>query len=156
MSCPELGLTAAEISETLGMQPIPVEGGRYSMTWEDDLSCGIYYLMTADDFSGLHALPSMELWAYHAGAPASMLLLYPDGRVEQPVLGPDLAAGHRPQIAVPPNVWMAAEPLGGEWSLVGTFMAPPYDERTVRFGAASELSARYPAAAQRIAHFARR
>jgi predicted cupin superfamily sugar epimerase len=147
--------TAQEVIEELGLQPIPVEGGQFALTWADERSCGIYYLMTPDDCSGLHALPSMELWAYHAGAPVKMLLLYPDGRVEEPVLGPDVLAGQRPQLAVHPKVQMAAEPLG-DWSLVGTFMAPAFDPATVEFGAAEDLVRTHPAAAERIRRLARR
>lgn len=145
-------LTADGIGEMLGMAPVPIEGGRYAQTWRDELSTGIYYLMTPDDCSGLHALPGVELWSYHAGAPAKMLLLYPDGRIEEPILGPDLAAGQRPQIPVHPGIIMAAEPLG-DWSLLGTFMAPPFDnqdEKFVDFCSKADLLRRFPAAQERI------
>ncbi|MBN8206516.1 cupin domain-containing protein [Microbacterium esteraromaticum] len=62
-------LTADGIGEMLGMAPVPIEGGLYAQTWRDEQSTGIYYLMTPDDCSGLHALPGVELWSYHAGAP---------------------------------------------------------------------------------------
>jgi uncharacterized protein len=38
----------------------------------------------------------------------------------------DLAAGARPQVAVPAAAWQAAESLGA-WSLVGCTVAPGFD-----------------------------
>lgn len=146
---------AERFSEVLGMQPVPVEGGRFAQSWRDDNSSGIYYLMTRDDVSGLHSLPTMELWSFHSGSPVSMLLLHPDGRTEEPVLGPDVTAGQRPQLVVPPGVQMAAEPTG-DWSLVGTFMTPPYTDDSVRFGVGDDLVVSHPAAVTRIRRLARR
>lgn len=148
-------MTPDDITEHLGLTPIPVEGGRFAQTWIDEHSGSIYYLVTPDDFSGLHTLAFVEVWFFHGGAPASMLLLHPDGRIEEPVLGLDLAAGQRPQVVVPPGVVMAAEPLG-EWSLLGTYMSPPYTEDAVEFPTADELVHRYPAVAERITRMARR
>ena len=147
-------LTAARITELLGMRPLPVEGGMLAQTWQDETSSAITFLLEAPDYSGLHVLPHVEIWFYHGGAPTEMLLLHPDGRVEQPVLGLDLEAGQRPQVSVPPGVWVAAEPLG-EWSLLGTYMSPPYVEHEVVFAVAAELAARYPRAAARIERVSR-
>jgi predicted cupin superfamily sugar epimerase len=41
-------------------------------------------------------------------------------------LGPDLAAGERPQAIVPTGAWQAAETLG-DWTLVGCTVAPGFD-----------------------------
>ncbi|HEY8372175.1 MAG TPA: cupin domain-containing protein [Pseudonocardiaceae bacterium] len=139
----------------LGLQPLPVEGGLWAQTWRDTHGSAIYYLLVAPDFSGLHRLAHPEVFAYHAGAPARMLLLYPDGRIEEPVLGPDLTAGQRPQVAVPAGVWQATEPLG-TWSLLGTFMAPPYTDDVVEFACAADLVPRYPDHAERIRRLCRR
>jgi uncharacterized protein len=46
-------------------------------------------------------------------------------RAEAQVLGPDLAAGERPQIIVPANWWQSAEPLG-DWTLVGCTVSPGF------------------------------
>ena len=40
-------------------------------------------------------------------------------------LGADLAAGERPQAAVPAGAWQAAESLG-DWTLVGCTVAPGF------------------------------
>ena len=41
-------------------------------------------------------------------------------------LGPDLAAGERPQAIVPAGAWQAAESLG-DWTLVGCTVAPGFE-----------------------------
>ena len=46
--------------------------------------------------------------------------------VETIRLGPDLAAGERPQAVVPAHAWQAAESLG-DWTLVGCTVAPGFD-----------------------------
>ncbi len=147
-------LTPESITAHLQLEPIPVEGGRFAQTWQDAHSSAIYFMITVDDFSGLHSLPFVEVWSFHAGAPTSMLLLYPDGHVEEPVLGIDLAGGQRPQVVVAPGVLMAAETLG-DWSLLGTYMSPPYDEHTVHFCSGADAARRYPSVADRIRRTAR-
>ena len=45
--------------------------------------------------------------------------------VETIRLGPDLAAGERPQAVVPAGAWQSAESLG-DWTLVGCTVAPGF------------------------------
>ena len=138
----------------LGLVALQPEGGHVRQTWLDERSSAIYYPVVAPDFSGLHRLDHLEIWAWHGGAPARMLLIDPDGRVTEPVLGPDLAAGERPQVIVLAGTWQAAEPLGA-WTLASTFMAPPYSDAMVTFAAAGELAGRYPEYAEPIRRFSR-
>jgi len=146
--------TADEVAALLGLEPLPAEGGRLIRVWNDGRSTAIYFLMAPGDFSAMHRLGGPELWHHYAGAPARMLLLHPDGAVEAPVLGDHLHAGERPLVAVPAGVWMGAETLG-DWTLVGTTMAPPFDESTFELGEAAELTTRYPEAADRIRRLTR-
>ena len=141
--------TADEVIELLGLEPLPQEGGWYAVTWRDPAGSAIYFLVRPGDFSALHALPTTELWHHYAGAPARMLLLHPDGSIDRPVLGDDLPAGQRPQVVVPGRVWMGAS-TDGPWSLLGTTMAPPYDEAGFELGRRDDLVAGYPAAAAEI------
>lgn len=131
------------IVDALGLVPLPVEGGRWAQSWRDDAFSAIYYLLVRPEFSALHRLAHTEIYAYHAGAPLRMLLLCPDGSVRRPVLGPDVRAGQRPQVAVPAGVWQASE-SSGAWSLVGTVVVPPYTAEIIEFGVADELGAAYP------------
>jgi predicted cupin superfamily sugar epimerase len=145
---------ADAIIRALGLVPLVPEGGFVRQTWLDERSSAIYYLLERGDCSGLHRLEHLEIWAWHAGAPLAMLLIDPDGAVTEPVLGPDLAAGERPQVIVPGGWWQGAEPLGA-WTLVSTFMAPPYSDDIVTFALANELAPAHPAHEQRIRRLCR-
>ena len=45
---------------------------------------------------------------------------------DEVLLGPDIAAGQRPQAIVPAGHWQAARPLGA-WALVSCVVAPGFD-----------------------------
>ncbi|HVR33328.1 MAG TPA: cupin domain-containing protein [Acidimicrobiia bacterium] len=147
-------MTADQVIELLGLEPMPAEGGMWTQTWRDDHGSGIYFLLRPGDFSALHRLDIAELWHHYAGAAVEMLLLAADGGVTRPVLGDDLSSGQRPFVAVDAGMWMAAA-TNGEWSLVGTTMAPPFDAAGFELGAADDLMVRYPEAAADIPRFTR-
>jgi len=147
-------LTPDRIIDLLGLARLEPEGGFFRQTWLDERSSAIYYLMVAPDFSGLHRLEHTEIWAWHAGAPARMLLIDEAYGVSEPVLGPGLAAGERPQVIVPAGTWQATEPLGA-WTLVSTFMAPPYSDAIVTFASAEDLAGHHPEHAERIRRLCR-
>ncbi|MEV4312160.1 cupin domain-containing protein [Actinocrispum sp. NPDC049592] len=131
-----------EIIASLGLLPLPTEGGLYAENLKDPYASAIYYMLVAPQFSALHKLTHLEVFSYHAGSPARMLLISPDGAVSRPVLGMDLAAGQRPQVVVPAGTWQATETLG-PWTLLGTFMSPPYTDDCVTFADPS-LAAAHP------------
>ncbi len=124
-------LPAEEIVRLLGLAPHP-EGGFYRETFraaakdgERGTSTAIYYLLRRGEVSAWHRVDADEVWHYYAGAPLE-LLLSADGRERSAVhLGPDLAAGERPQAVVPAGVWQSARSLG-EWTLVGCTVAPAF------------------------------
>jgi predicted cupin superfamily sugar epimerase len=147
-------MSAEDVIKTLGMVELPVEGGWFAQSWRSPEASAIYYLLREGEFSGVHRLDHLEIYSYHRGAALRMLLLHPDGTVTTPVLGPDLAAGERPQVVVPAGVWQASEP-DGDWSLVGTVVVPPYTDDVVSFGEADTLAPLYPSHADRIRRFCR-
>ena len=148
-------MRSSDIIQLLGLGPLPDEGGYFTETWRDAHSSAIYYLLVPDNFSAMHRLDAAELWHHYAGAAVQMLLLHPDGAVETPTLGTELASGQRPCVIVPAGVWMGASTTG-EWSLMGTTMAPPYRPEGFELGNADELMARYPSATEAIARLVRR
>ena len=148
-------MNADEVVELLGLEPMKIEGGMWAQTWRDERSTAIYFLMRPGDFSALHRLTGPELWHHYAGAAVEMLLLEPDGAVSRPVLGDDLGRGQHPMVPVPTGVWMAAGTTG-DWSLVGTTMAPAFEPDCFELGDPDELTEAYPEAAADIARFTRR
>ncbi|MGH3898097.1 MAG: cupin domain-containing protein [Pseudonocardiaceae bacterium] len=137
------------IARLLGLERLPREGGHFRRTYLDAYSSVIYFMLLAPDFSALHALDGVETYHWYAGSPLRLLLLHPGGQIEQPVLGPDLAVGARPQCVVPAGVWQGSSPLG-EWTLVGTTMAPAFDWSIFHLGRRAELLAGWPHAAPQI------
>lgn len=126
------GLQSAEdVIATLGLTP-HTEGGWYAETFRDDAgsarghSTAIYYLLAAGQRSHWHRLrDAVEVWHFYAGD-ALRLTMSADGQDSREyVLGPDLAAGERPQLVVPRGWWQMAEPLG-DWGLVGCTVAPGF------------------------------
>ena len=140
--------------ELLGLEPLAGEGGQWAQTWRDEHSSAIYFLLRPGDFSALHRLGGVELWHHYAGAAVEMLLLGPDRTVSRPRLGDDVAVGERPVVPIEAGTWMAAGTTGA-WSLVGTTMAPRFDDVSFELGERSTLSAAYPAAAADITRFTR-
>ena len=109
--------------EALGLEP-HIEGGYYRELWRSEVSLpqtllgdrysgprasgsSIYFLLHPGEVSAWHVVASAELWLYHLGSPLTLTL---GGNGDVPVaradhtLGPDVLAGQRPQLVVPPGV----------------------------------------------------
>ena len=125
-------MDAFRIVDVLNLQPHP-EGGMYAETWRADANTGeraagtaIYFLLRAGERSHWHRVDAAEIWHFYAGD-ALELRTSADGRsVETARLGPDLAAGERPQLVVAPHAWQTARSLGA-WTLVGCTVSPGFE-----------------------------
>ena len=127
-------LSAEEVVRLLDLAPHP-EGGFYRQTFCDSrtidgsrgASTAIYYLLPEGETSAWHrVVDAAEVWHFYAGA-ALELVLSEDGVTLLPHrLGPDIAAGERPQCVVPAGVWQSAKSLG-PWTLVGCTVAPAFE-----------------------------
>jgi predicted cupin superfamily sugar epimerase len=122
-------LDADGVVALLGLAAHP-EGGWYAETWRDEASTAIWFLLRAGERSRWHRLrDSSEVW-HHYGGDSLMLRVSRDAVVvEATILGPDIAAGERPQAVVPAGAWQSAEPLGcrpAGYALVGCTVAPPF------------------------------
>jgi predicted cupin superfamily sugar epimerase len=162
--------TVDEIIEHLKLEPLAVEGGLYRQTYVSGealnaealparygrakaLCTAIYYLLSIepDSFSAMHRLPTDEIYHFYLGDPVEMLLLHPDKRSEVIFLGQDLQVGQYVQYVVPAGAWMGSRVLeGGQFALMGTTMAPGYDELDYEGGEADELESTYPDRAELI------
>ena len=127
------GLSAADVIRLLELEPHP-EGGHYRQTFRDArtivgraVSTAIYFVLARGERSHWHKVDATEVWHYHAGAPLLLeTAANANGPVERQTLGPDIAAGERPQAVVLPHVWQAARSLG-DWTLVGCSVAPGFE-----------------------------
>jgi predicted cupin superfamily sugar epimerase len=157
------------------LQPLPEEGGLFRRTYAADeiiplqglperyaapklFGSAIVYLLTSesDSFSALHRLPTDEFYHFYLGDPVELLLLYPNGDGQRVVLGPDVLNGQRVQFTVPRAVWQGSRLIpGGEYALLGTTMAPAYDDDDFELGPRETLLAQYPERAELIAALTR-
>ncbi len=125
-------MTAEEIIALLELSPHP-EGGHYRQTWIAEgegkprpAGTCIYFLLKAGERSHWHRVDAAEIWHYYAGAPLELSMAASDaGPRQDHLLGPDLAAGARPQLIVPQGHWQAARSLG-DWTLVGCTVSPAF------------------------------
>lgn len=154
--------TAREVIDLLGLEPHP-EGGYFRETYRasERLAalpdrygggrvCGtaIYYLLTPTTFSEIHRLASDEVFHHYLGDPVEQLQLEPGGDGRVVVLGPDLAAGERPQAVVARGVWQGARLAPGGvhgYALLGTTVAPGFDFADYERGDREALLAAFPA-----------
>ncbi|MFI2721393.1 cupin domain-containing protein [Streptomyces collinus] len=156
-------MTPEDLIAHFGLEPIPSEGGLFRQTWAGPErpdgrpeGTAIVALLTADDFSALHRLPTDEIWHFYGGDPLELLLLAPDGTTRTVVLGPDVLRGQHVQFTVPAGTWMGGRvAAGGSWALFGCTMAPGFTFAGYEHGDAAELTARYPAEAAGIARLSR-
>ena len=131
-------MRAEEVVRELGLSPHP-EGGFYREVFRDPAMVAhpvhgapraamtsIYFLLPAGSFSALHRVAQSEVWNHLAGDPLD-LHVFEHSRHLAVRLGPDLAAGERPQHIVPARAWQAAVPRGGSWSLCSCTVAPGFD-----------------------------
>jgi predicted cupin superfamily sugar epimerase len=150
-------LDARQLIERLHLEPLPIEGGYFRQTYRG-AGTAIYYLLTSepDCFSALHCLPKDEVYHFYLGDPVRLLLLHPDGVSEEITLGQDLVRGEQLQLVVPRGVWQGARlDPGGRFALLGTTMAPGFEEGDLVLGRAADLMERYPDRAAAIRHLTR-
>jgi predicted cupin superfamily sugar epimerase len=124
-------MTSAEVIRCLDLKPHP-EGGHYRETLRDpacygdrSVSTAIYFLLAAGEISNWHRIDAIEVWHWYGGAPLELAISTESDVIRRLVVGPNLASGERPQVAVPGGAWQSAKSLG-EWTLVGCTVAPGF------------------------------
>ena len=166
-------LTIDEIKSILCLEPHPREGGYFREMYRStetldahtlpsrygrkrSLSTAIYYLLTPETFSGMHRLPTDEIFHFYVGDAVEMLQLYPDGAGKVLRLGTDFSSGERPQVVVSRGVWQGSRlAAGGRFALLGTTMAPGFEISDYETGRKNDLVNSYPAHAEMIAALTR-
>lgn len=147
-------LDADQIANLLDLRPLDVEGGLFRRTWASHETIGatrpvgtaIYALFTedVDSFSAIHRLDADEVWHHYVGD-ALVVELFSDQGHTTVVLGPDLAAGERPQLVIAAGCWMGAHVRdGGRFALIGCTMAPGFTGDGYVGGERSALVAQFP------------
>jgi predicted cupin superfamily sugar epimerase len=163
-------LTAAQIIELLRLEPFHT-CGFVSETFRSNLQIPadvlppeyggsrplggvLYFLVTAQAGVRLHRIRSDQMYHHYLGDPLEVLLLYPDGRSEVRIVGPDLAAGMRPQLMIPGGTFHAGRASTTDgYALLGTSVWARAEPSDVEMGDPERLMAAYPSARTEIARF---
>lgn len=124
---------ASDIIARLELKPHP-EGGHYRETFRDAradargraCSTAIYFLLARGERSHWHRIDAVEIWHYYFGDALTLRIANEGCAPHTITLGPDVAAGERPQAIVPAGAWQSAESTGN-WSLVGCTVAPAFE-----------------------------
>ena len=162
---------ASTVIRELDLAPLPEEGGFFRRVYthastlpEDPVAPGrpmasaILFLLTGTQFSALHRLTADELFHFHAGGPAEMLQLHPDGTSETVLLGPSPEQGHRAMALAPGGTWQGTRLLDDDpeaFALMGVSVHPGFDWRDFALAEREPLLARFPERAEAIRRLTR-
>jgi len=153
----------------LGLEAHP-EGGFYKEAYRSDeeipakalpprfkgnrcFSTAIYYLLGEGDFSAFHKILSDETWHFYAGKPLQLLVIKPNGELQEIKLGID-ESQQRPQFTVKTGDWFAAKSTGA-YTLCGCTVAPGFDFNDFEMGDALQLKNEFPQHVEIIDAFSR-
>ena len=123
-----------EIIDALAMERHPTAGW-YSAHYSGSELLGrpklssIHYLLAGVEPMPRHKLDATEIWHFSMGAPAEFTVTGADETTLTTVLGTDLSAGQRPQLAVPAYLWQSCRSLGA-WTLLGCTASPGFSQRS--------------------------
>lgn len=154
-------MQASEIIEKLGLIPLPEEGGFYKETYRSSglipdnalpdhegdrrFSTQIYYLVTPEEFSGLHRVKgSDEVFHFYLGDAVEMLQITECGKKKKVILGQNIPEQSL-QEAVPKGVWQGTKLLeGGQWALLGCSVSPGFEFADFEVKSRSEFLELFP------------
>ena len=159
-------MTNQQLITMLGLKPHE-EGGYFCRTYQSEktadigpnaenrhLMTSIYYLLTSDRPMGyLHQNQSDIIHYYHAGSAIKYIVLCPDGRIEEKILGNNLEAGQLLQLVVKGGCWKASELISGEYGLISEAVAPGFEYSDRVIADDKILKDNYPHAYSDIARY---
>ena len=148
-----------KIINKLNLEPLPGEGGYFRQTYIDASSSTILYLITRDNFSALHRLKYCEIFHFYAGTPVEVVQFDDTGVLKKTTLGSDIMNHISPQVVVPTLTWQGTRLINegkeGDWALLGTTMAPPFEFKDFELGDREKLINQFPSLTDVIRLFTR-
>jgi len=163
----------ALLIEQYRLQPHP-EGGFFAETYrsaglipeaalptdfagERHFSTAIVFLLKENDFSALHRLRQDEIWHFYLGGALRLVMISPEGKFSEIILGRNGAAGDVVQAVVPAGYWFGATPIeGAAFSFVGCTVAPGFDFADFELAKRPEILAQFPDLETIILRFTRK
>ena len=137
----------------LSLEKHSIEGGYFKEIFRSDLeiparqlngnfsakeyraSTAIYYLLSAEDKSSMHAIACDETWHFYKADNAStrmlLLVISPDGKFKEVIkIGSNIELGEVPVYTVKRGWFMGGKVVGNSseaWALMGTTVAPSFE-----------------------------
>ncbi|WP_244904897.1 cupin domain-containing protein [Cellvibrio mixtus] len=137
-----------------------LEGGFYRRTYQADdyatlstekgerfILTSIFYMLTRESPIGhFHLNKSDIVHYYHIGDPIRYTLIYPDGKLEQVIMGSDVSKGELLQLTVKGGIWKSSELLPGDYGygLISEAVAPGFDYADMILGTNVLLKDKFP------------
>lgn len=151
------GINVNHVIAQLGLIPHP-EGGYFKETYRSSsstinslnnaprsLSTGIYFLLTATNFSALHKIQSDEMWHFYAGDTIEIVEIDLQGCLIITQLGNQFDKSEVPQYVVKAGHWFGSRVYAeGNAGLVGCTVSPGFDFADFEMGKREDLIASYP------------
>lgn len=154
--------TVNNIIKTLQLEK-HCEGGYFRQTFCADHKClsqsnkkrpaltSIYYLITNETKVSYFAVNQSDLMIYHHfGDPLKIIFIHENGETTEEIVGPDIAAGQKPQLICPANIWKAYDLMSGEYALIGEAVAPGFDYADMIMPTHDDLKKRSPQHFERL------
>jgi predicted cupin superfamily sugar epimerase len=105
----------------------------------------IYFLLEGAVFSSFHRIRSDETWHFYHGSPVQLIMIHPDGTLDEIILGASPESGQHFQYTVPHGVWFASRCMNeNNYSLTGCTVAPGFDFADFELATADGLSGTFP------------
>lgn len=150
-----MDLKIKALIEHFHFSPLPAEGTLFASTWRstDEFVDGSpvgtamigMYCTNPLSQSFFHRLPVDETWHFYSGDRLRLVLLEPDGKNQDVIMGSDPLKGEHVQYVVPAGVWQAGQLVeGGSYALFGCTLAPGFTGRMYEGGVREELQENYP------------
>lgn len=137
-----------------------LEGGFFRRTYQADdyaklstdkgerfILTSIFYMLTSQSPIGhFHLNKSDIVHYYHMGDPIRYTLIYPDGKLEQVIMGSDVTKGELLQLTVKGGIWKSSELLAGEhgYGLISEAVSPGFDYADMTLGTNELLQEKFP------------
>ncbi|MDF3013855.1 MAG: cupin [Cellvibrio sp.] len=151
--------SAEEVAKALNLSG-HLEGGFFRRTYQADdyaklstdkgerfILTSIFYMLTSQSPIGhFHLNISDIVHYYHLGDPIRYTLIYPDGKLEQVIMGSDVTKGELLQLTVKGDIWKSSELLDGEhgYGLISEAVSPGFDYADMTLGTNELLKGKFP------------
>ncbi|WP_217274037.1 cupin domain-containing protein [Shewanella sp. VB17] len=161
-------MTKTDIIQALDLQPHPIEGGYFALTYVSEHTTGhngqrkllstIYYMLTDDSPIGyMHRNKSDIVHFYHSGSAMKYWIIDVNGQLTETVLGSDVTKGQCLQLLVKGGDWKLSHLMKDvgkvNYGLLGEAVSPGFEYADNEIATIELVSQLFPTLATQLAPF---